>query len=258
MAFRKHVIIKERLETTKLCCFLFVCLLCFFGVRITGGRLTSNDNKWYIYRIDAPPRSKTCRTGMGTCQQKRCQNDILMMWWDLVKAAPTIYKRCNYKYIPPGRLTWNIIIGVWKIIFLSKWVICRFQPLIFQAVPLQGAGIFDLGKRNKIIFKISVFFGGGIWDMFFPWRVVAIFPFKYFISTPRLVSEILLVHKLLGNHDIDIDDVRHLMSKLAQTIQQSIESFQDVIVCHVLFNLAKKPSLDFMAIYIYIDPWDHM
>ena len=29
--------------------------------------------------------------------------------------------------IHPGRLTWNIIIGVWKIIFLSKWVICRFH-----------------------------------------------------------------------------------------------------------------------------------
>ena len=29
--------------------------------------------------------------------------------------------------IHPGRLTWNIIIGVWKIIFLSKWVICMFH-----------------------------------------------------------------------------------------------------------------------------------
>ena len=27
----------------------------------------------------------------------------------------------------PGRLTWNIIMEVWKIIFLSKWVICRFH-----------------------------------------------------------------------------------------------------------------------------------
>ena len=27
----------------------------------------------------------------------------------------------------PGRLTWNIIIGVWKIIFLSKWVIDMFH-----------------------------------------------------------------------------------------------------------------------------------
>lgn len=44
------------------------------------------------------------------------------------------------------------------------------------------------------------------------------------LYTPRLVSEILLVNKLLGNHDIDIDDVRHPTSNLAQTIQQSIES----------------------------------
>ena len=29
--------------------------------------------------------------------------------------------------LPPGRLTWNIIMEVWKIIFLSKWVICRFH-----------------------------------------------------------------------------------------------------------------------------------
>ena len=29
--------------------------------------------------------------------------------------------------IHPGRLTWNIKMEVWKIIFLSKWVICRFH-----------------------------------------------------------------------------------------------------------------------------------
>ena len=28
--------------------------------------------------------------------------------------------------VHPGRLTWNIIMEAWKIIFLSKWVICRF------------------------------------------------------------------------------------------------------------------------------------
>ena len=27
----------------------------------------------------------------------------------------------------PGRLTWNIIMEVWKIIFLSKWLITRFH-----------------------------------------------------------------------------------------------------------------------------------
>ena len=29
--------------------------------------------------------------------------------------------------IHPWRLTWNIIVEVWKIMFLSKWVICRFH-----------------------------------------------------------------------------------------------------------------------------------
>ena len=32
-----------------------------------------------------------------------------------------------FKKIHPWRLTWNIIMEVWKIIFLSKWVICRFH-----------------------------------------------------------------------------------------------------------------------------------
>ena len=29
--------------------------------------------------------------------------------------------------VHPGRLTWTIIMEVWKIIFLSKWVICGFH-----------------------------------------------------------------------------------------------------------------------------------
>ena len=32
-----------------------------------------------------------------------------------------------FAYIHPWRLTWNIIMEVWKIIFLSKWVIYRFH-----------------------------------------------------------------------------------------------------------------------------------
>ena len=32
-------------------------------------------------------------------------------------------------YIHPWRLTWNIIMEVWKIMFLSKWVICRFHVI---------------------------------------------------------------------------------------------------------------------------------
>ena len=42
----------------------------------------------------------------------------------------------------PRRLTWNIIMEVWKIIFLSKWVICRFH------VNLPGC-INPPKKKNK-------------------------------------------------------------------------------------------------------------
>ena len=37
--------------------------------------------------------------------------------------------------IHPWRLTWNIIMEVWKIIFLSKWVICRFHVNLPGCIP---------------------------------------------------------------------------------------------------------------------------
>ena len=68
---------------------------------------------------------------------------------------PRVHKNGNYiKYsdqqigptrihnILPWRLRWNIIMEVWKIIFLSKWVICRFHVnlpgCIFSRVENQG------------------------------------------------------------------------------------------------------------------------
>ena len=51
--------------------------------------------------------------------------------------------------VHPRRLTWNIIMEAWKIIFLSKWVICRFH------VNLPGCNV-----KTKT------------------WRFVDIFPFK--------------------------------------------------------------------------------
>ena len=35
---------------------------------------------------------------------------------------------------------------VWKIIFLSKWVICRFQPLIFQGVADRTNSVYHLER----------------------------------------------------------------------------------------------------------------
>ena len=52
------------------------------------------------------------------------------------RETPTVW------HLPPWRLTWNIIMEVWKIISLSKWVICRFH------VNLPGRMIFLDGKPN--------------------------------------------------------------------------------------------------------------
>ena len=42
----------------------------------------------------------------------------------------------------PGRLTWNILLEVWKI-FLSKWVICRFHVNLPGCKCLIAGGSFD-------------------------------------------------------------------------------------------------------------------
>ena len=47
-------------------------------------------------------------------------------------------KQRQWMLVHPWRLTWNIIMEVWKIIFLSKWVICRFH------VNLPGCNMFHL------------------------------------------------------------------------------------------------------------------
>ena len=43
----------------------------------------------------------------------------------------------------PGRLTWTMIMEVWKIIFLSKWVICKFH------VNLAGCTNLPLGRFHS-------------------------------------------------------------------------------------------------------------
>ena len=50
-------------------------------------------------------------------------------WWPRQwnQAWPWGLEQQQKKYIHPGRLTWTIIMEGWKIIFLSKWVICRFH-----------------------------------------------------------------------------------------------------------------------------------
>ena len=52
-------------------------------------------------------------------------------------------------YIHPWRLTWNILIEVWKIIFLSKWVICRFH------VNLPGCSFVPLHQIKHVLFPFT-------------------------------------------------------------------------------------------------------
>ena len=55
------------------------------------------------------------RTNLGDFSQR----------WGPEKGSSTIFKPRSLPH--PWRLTWNIIMEVWKIMFLSKRVICRFH-----------------------------------------------------------------------------------------------------------------------------------
>ena len=64
-----------------------------------------------------------------------------------------------------GRSTWNIIIGVWKIIFLSKWVICMFHvnlpgcksPRFFWARKVLFVEFLDDFVWSLVLFFCSFF-----------------------------------------------------------------------------------------------------
>ena len=48
--------------------------------------------------------------------------------WSVVHSVQEVHKVDMFeRQVHPGRLTWNIIMEVWKILFFSKWVICRFH-----------------------------------------------------------------------------------------------------------------------------------
>ena len=81
--------------------------------------------------------------------------------WSCPPPRRSIQQRSNIHKVPeryqdlstvhPGRLTWKIIMEVWKIIFLSKRVICRFH------VNLPGCIGFDIWKNVEIeVFQQNV------------------------------------------------------------------------------------------------------
>ena len=71
--------------------------------------------------------------------------------------------------IHPGRLTWTIMMEVWKIIFLSKWVICRFHSMlifqgVFENIWNHLGGIEDkTNGEDEDFWLVLVFIGFLIW-----------------------------------------------------------------------------------------------
>ena len=51
--------------------------------------------------------------------------------------------------IHPWRLTWNIVMEVWKIMFLSRWVICRFHVILPGCIEPLYPWDFDFTIQNS-------------------------------------------------------------------------------------------------------------
>ena len=81
--------------------------------------------------FSAVHRKKALRkTKLFTCTCERCQGKDCCAQW-------RVFVFFGSSNLHPGRLTWNIIVEVWKIIFLSKWVICRFHVNLPGCIPPQ-------------------------------------------------------------------------------------------------------------------------
>ena len=90
----------------------------------------------YIYKYSSPlvlltSSSLTLQpTKLGRRQSQHVQRSHVAR-----SQARETWREIWLMSIHPWRLTWNITMEVWKIIFLSKWEICRFH------VNLQGCNV---------------------------------------------------------------------------------------------------------------------
>ena len=87
-------------------------------------------------------------------------------------------------YLHPWRLTWNIIMEVWKIIFLSKWVICRFHVNLPRCKVYRFTA--NNNNNNKIFIKVHIF----SWSVQNIWPVLSFFldvSKKSYLSTLKII-----------------------------------------------------------------------
>ena len=90
-------------------------------------------------------------------------------------------------YIHPGRLVWNIIMEVWMIIFLSKWLISRFHVNL--------PGCTHKTKLKRLGFSVENIFSKMGWRKSGErWMLDGEFPIHGFISGSafRVAEETLL------------------------------------------------------------------
>ena len=68
---------------------------------------------------------------LATCNTPSNKKDWLVLKWEM-----------NGMFgLHPGKITWNIIMEVWKIIFLSKWVVCMFHVNLPGCIGMSGCGL---------------------------------------------------------------------------------------------------------------------
>ena len=97
------------------------------GLKVSSKKTDLFPGKTRLVVLEGPeaspvslPRSPCSWTPYSTWQTSR---------YSSVVSQPQVVGWINYRKgaVHPWRLTWNIIMEVWKIIFLPKWVICSFH-----------------------------------------------------------------------------------------------------------------------------------
>ena len=147
--------------------------------------------------------------------------------------------------VHPWRLTWNIIMEVWKIIFLSKWVICRFH------VNLPGCNHWHNWQLEILITKVSfyscVFFFGCVFGLlggspYIPH--LSIWYFHTYVLGCLFDSQMGSSHsKLLGGWLSSADSRRCWTFSRGKKSQQKTPSERPLVGCRCFSRRVGVPTL---------------
>ena len=98
-----------------------------------AGFLPSTVSQWIIISLKVPPYQDA-----GGHQDHDTFRDpelsLLLLIFTTVRSDVIVNLKMFNFNVHPGRLTWNLEMMVWKMIFVFNWMSFWFQPLIFQGV----------------------------------------------------------------------------------------------------------------------------